>query len=107
MAGQMQRRVPAAGQTQTIGFDLCRAARMCHRDGPQSLPAHGTCHRSPNVDRAILDHAGTFAAVDDGGDFDTGGHQIAGGAAGIIIVGKNRHALARCHPVTVQIAANG
>ena len=107
MAGQVQRRVPSARQTQTIGFNLCRTACMCHRDGPQRQPAGGAGNRCPKVDRAILNRAGVGATVDNGRHLDASGHQITRGAAGVIVIGKDCHTLARRHAVFVQVGANG
>jgi hypothetical protein len=103
VAGQVQRRVPAARHRQQVGFNLERPANMGARNRGKPRAALGVGDLPAEINRAILDRAGIKAAVDDRRHLHARRHQRPRRGPRAVVIGKNGDLAARYNAVAVQI----
>ena len=106
MAGQVQRRVPAARYPQKIGLDPPLGPPVADGDFRKRQTAPGIDHFGPGIDRKLFRFRGIRAWVDHPGHADAGRMQIARGLARGIGIGKQRDALPRRHAIAVKVGAD-
>ena len=104
VAGQVQRRVPATRDRQTIRLDLDLLRAFADGDLAQAQPAPRPRNLRPQMHRAILDARRIRPRVDDRRHCHPGGHQIARHPPRRIGIGKQRHPLPRHYAVAVEVA---
>ena len=106
MTGQMHGRVPTTRDRQNIGGDILCSRMMAHAHGCQTCATCGVIDLSPAINREIPRDLRVGSAVDIGADVDTGFGQICCGFERVVIVAKNRNAVAPHNAIAMQIAAH-
>jgi hypothetical protein len=103
VAGQVDRRVPAARHCQAVGLDLEGLGPLAHGDRRQPQPPPAADNLGPHMHRAILDAEGIRARINDCGHLNARRHQLARRRPCLIGVGKQGHALAGADAISVKV----
>ena len=106
MAGQVDRRVPAARDREAIGLDGFDLALVADLDRVQAAAAAGADHFGAGIDRETFGRGRVGPDVDQRGDGQPGGGDVAGGAVGVVVVAEDRDPGAGDDAVAMQVGAD-
>ena len=106
VAGQVHGRVPAPRHRQAVGLQPVLAADRADGDALEPLAALAAADLGAGDHPEVLRFRGVVAAVDQGRNMHSGGHQVARRAMRVVGVAEDRQGPARHHAPAVQIGAH-